>query len=227
MQPTYLPWAGYFHLMSEVKTFIFLDDVQFSKSSWQSRNRINNFGNVQWISLPIEHKGLQKINEVRIRTEAKWPKKHIQQLKSVYGKAPFYSDLEPIISFMAEQELGTLASINENLIKMIAGLLELECHFLNSSDVAVSDGRSERLLCLLKQCGAVSYLSPQGSRDYLEQDAVLNNKGVQVVYQSYIPEKYMQYRSSEWHSHLSIIDVVANIGIEEAKEYVRGVWNGL
>ncbi|WP_458576139.1 WbqC family protein [Aliamphritea spongicola] len=57
MQPTYLPWAGYFHLMSQVNFFVFLDDVQFSKSSWQSRNRINCFGDVQWISLPVTRQG--------------------------------------------------------------------------------------------------------------------------------------------------------------------------
>ena len=40
MQPTYLPWAGYFALMDSVDTFVILDSVQFSKRSWQQRNQI-------------------------------------------------------------------------------------------------------------------------------------------------------------------------------------------
>ena len=40
MQPTYLPWAGYFSLMKKVDTFVFLDSVQFERRSWQQRNRI-------------------------------------------------------------------------------------------------------------------------------------------------------------------------------------------
>ena len=40
MQPTYLPWAGYFNLIEETDAFVFLDDVQFSYQSWQQRNRI-------------------------------------------------------------------------------------------------------------------------------------------------------------------------------------------
>ena len=40
MQPTFLPWLGYFDLMDQVDTFIFLDNVQFEKQSWQQRNRI-------------------------------------------------------------------------------------------------------------------------------------------------------------------------------------------
>ena len=35
MQPTYLPWIGYFNLIKQADIFIILDDVQFSKQSWQ------------------------------------------------------------------------------------------------------------------------------------------------------------------------------------------------
>ena len=40
MQPTYLPWIGYFDLIDEADTFVFLDNVQFEKQSWQQRNRV-------------------------------------------------------------------------------------------------------------------------------------------------------------------------------------------
>ena len=39
MQPTYLPWAGYFGLMMASDIFIFLDNVQFEKRGWQQRNQ--------------------------------------------------------------------------------------------------------------------------------------------------------------------------------------------
>ena len=40
MQPTFLPWIGYFSLIDKVDEFIFLDNVQFDKRSWQQRNKI-------------------------------------------------------------------------------------------------------------------------------------------------------------------------------------------
>ena len=40
MQPNYLPYPGYFNLISSVDKFIILDTAQFEKQSWQSRNRI-------------------------------------------------------------------------------------------------------------------------------------------------------------------------------------------
>lgn len=39
MQPTFLPWMGYFSMMSKVDLFV-ADDVQLAKRSWQVRNRI-------------------------------------------------------------------------------------------------------------------------------------------------------------------------------------------
>ena len=51
MQPHYFPWAGYFNLISKVnETYVFLDDVQFSKNSWQSRNQILVNGKKKWIT---------------------------------------------------------------------------------------------------------------------------------------------------------------------------------
>ena len=38
MQPTFLPYVGFFALMDYVDEFVFLDNVQFDKRSWQQRN---------------------------------------------------------------------------------------------------------------------------------------------------------------------------------------------
>ena len=43
-QPTYLPWQGYFALIDYVDEFIFLENIQFNKRSWQQRNKIINNG---------------------------------------------------------------------------------------------------------------------------------------------------------------------------------------
>ena len=32
MQPTYLPWSGYFGLMQSVDVFVLLDSVQFARA---------------------------------------------------------------------------------------------------------------------------------------------------------------------------------------------------
>ena len=53
MQPTWLPWMGYFDLIDQVDQFVFLDTVQFSKKSWHCRNRVKTSHGSKWISLPV------------------------------------------------------------------------------------------------------------------------------------------------------------------------------
>ena len=66
LQPFYLPWAGYFGMIDAADTFVFADDVQFSKQSWQCRNKIKIDNNPIWLSVPVNTKFGQKINEVGI-----------------------------------------------------------------------------------------------------------------------------------------------------------------
>ena len=67
-QPTFLPYEGYFALISNVEKFIFLDNVQFDKRSWQQRNYLTINNKPKLITIPVLTKGKfnQKINEVLI-----------------------------------------------------------------------------------------------------------------------------------------------------------------
>ena len=40
LQPSYIPWRGYFHQIRNADVFIFYDDVSFDKDGWRNRNRI-------------------------------------------------------------------------------------------------------------------------------------------------------------------------------------------
>jgi len=56
MQPTFLPWVGYFAMLEMADVFIFLDDFQFSRQSFHQRNRLFVAeGKVGWVSLPTTH----------------------------------------------------------------------------------------------------------------------------------------------------------------------------
>ena len=47
MQPTFLPWVGYFAMLDRVDEFVFLDSVQFARRSWQQRNKIKTAHNLK------------------------------------------------------------------------------------------------------------------------------------------------------------------------------------
>ena len=56
MQPTYLPWTGYFKMILDSDLFIFLDDVQFETRCFQSRNKILVNKLPKLISVPVNRK---------------------------------------------------------------------------------------------------------------------------------------------------------------------------
>ena len=95
MQPTFLPWLGYFALMEQVDYFVLLDDVQLSKQSWQVRNRIKmNNDNKLWLSLPIKKNRLYtNINEVEISDDQRLINKILIPLNIIIQKMSIFSKL--------------------------------------------------------------------------------------------------------------------------------------
>ena len=89
MQPTYIPWCGYFALLDFVDFFVFLDSVQFAKRSWQQRNQIKTLDGPKWLSIPVISSGRyqQKIKDVERIEPASCANRHISILKQSYGSA--------------------------------------------------------------------------------------------------------------------------------------------
>ena len=67
MQPTFIPWSGYFNLISKSDSFIFLDDVEYSKGSWHNRNFLYINEEPVRITLPVKKTSNKTLlNEVLI-----------------------------------------------------------------------------------------------------------------------------------------------------------------
>ena len=97
MQPHYLPWPGYFNLMSKVDKYIFLDDVQFSKNSWQSRNQIIINNHKKWITIPTKKSSLKtNINNKLIDFSKNWQLKQSKTIIQAYSKHSYIKDYSNI-----------------------------------------------------------------------------------------------------------------------------------
>ena len=125
MQPTYLPWSGYFGLMHYVDIFVLLDSVQFERRSWQQRNKIQTDTGERFLTIPVIKKGRrdQLINEVIVDNTQEFKKKHIGLIKQFYSKAPFFKDnFEKIFNlnlynseFLHEITINSILSIRDLL----------------------------------------------------------------------------------------------------------------
>ena len=225
MQPHFLPWAGYFNLISKSDKFIFLDDAQFSKNNWHNRNRILNEEKVSWISVPIVSGKLnKKINETEIVNTIYWKKKMIKKIYSFYSKHPFRKDVELILTKIDQYNEKSLVNLNIKLIKFISNKIGLnKVEFLNSSDLNIEKNliRTEKIIKILQHVNASEYLTPEGSLEYLKEDKFKKRCSIKLNIRIFKIKTYKQHGSINFYDKLSILDLIANKGWRDCLEYVK------
>ncbi len=213
MQPTFLPWSGYFALMLQSEAFVFLDHVQFTKRSWQQRNQIKTSQGPQWITVPVFTKGAreQKISEVEIDQASGWAEKALRTIQQNYAKAPhFKSYSEPFFAILRKKE-PSLAQLNRELIEWFMAAFSIQIPLYSSSHLAV-DGTKAELLASVCECfGAQEYVSAIGSKEYIEESTAFSSKGIAVTYNRYQPTPYHQLHG-DFVPYLSALDLVFNEG---------------
>ena len=91
-QPTFLPYEGYFHLIDNVDKFIFLDNIQFDKRSWQQRNWLLIGKKEKLVSIPVISKNRfnQLISEVEIDYRNFDLKRFFLTIELNYKKTKFF-----------------------------------------------------------------------------------------------------------------------------------------
>lgn len=223
MQPTFLPWLGYFNLISKVDTFVFLDDVQLDKRSWQTRNRLFTGQTVNWVSCPIQKTSRDTlICDVDISQNTEWKNKLIKTITYNYAKTPFFNDCSELLSIVEHAPSDKLSLFNQHIISSISDLLGFNASFVKASSLHCDGKKSHHLLKICQSVNANHYLSPRGSQDYIEAEGILQNALHSVTYQDFRPTPYPQYHASGFVSHLSIVDAVANIGWKATKQHIVG-----
>lgn len=224
MQPTFLPWIGYFDLIDQSDVFVFLDSVQFEKQSWQQRNRVRSPNQLDWLTVPVYIKGRfgQTIGEVEIKTDI-FPDKQLKTLKQHYSKCDYFSEywqeLEAIL--LNAKKNKHLVDLNISLIRWLADLLGISSQYVLASDLKVEDRRSHRLVSILKSINADTYLSPRGSMEYLIEDRhIFANEELPIIFQSFTQPIYKQ-RYAPFESGASVIDMLFNEGASFTADLMR------
>jgi hypothetical protein len=223
MQPMYLPWAGYFNLIASVDKFYYLDDAQHERGTWQHRNRILLNGKAHYLSVPVRRAHLgQPVCEVKIdHIDIAWRRKHAETIRCAYLKAPHGKVLAPLGEIILDERNVGLADLNIAIIEHLCSMLDLGTPRERTAPLAITSPRSLKLVALCRRAGCDEYLSPQGARGYLSDDRFSELSEVRLTYQEFVPAPYAQHKTEEFVSHLSIIDVIAYLGIDGARSYVH------
>ncbi|QTL37259.1 WbqC family protein [Pseudoalteromonas viridis] len=220
MQPTYIPWMGYFDLIRSSDKFVFLDDVKLEKSSWHVRNRIRGaHGEImlsQVVATP-EGRMSSRINTTEFKPGNPWRRKHLKAIAMSYAKTPYYKAYYSELEHYILNGSHNLAEFNIGLIKLLMNLLKIDTPTIRMSELGDIPGAKDvRLRNLCLHLGANVYLSPAGARDYIEQEipgGEIAKAGVEVRYQHFEHPVYQQ-AYQPFISHLGVIDALFNLGQE-------------
>jgi len=224
VQSSYIPWKGYFDLIRAVDEFILLDEVQFTKRDWRSRNRIKTKDGVAWLTIPVESKGKydQRICDTVIAAPG-WGMRHWRTLSSAYARAGFFTTYAPAFeAFYSAPSSDRLSLVNRALIDAICCALGITTPIRWSTDYDARDGRNTRLIDLCAAAGATGYLSGPAARSYLDEPAFAA-AGIEVRFADYsgYPE-YPQLHPPFEHA-VSALDLLFCTG-PRALEYMKDVW---
>ena len=100
LQPSYIPWRGYFDQIRRADTFIFYDDVQYDKHGWRNRNQIKTASGKKWLTIPVHSAGVTggiPIKDVCIDWSKPWAETHLKSLTAAYSKAPCFKKYVPLL----------------------------------------------------------------------------------------------------------------------------------
>jgi len=223
MQPTWLPWIGYFDLIDQVDLFVFLDTVQYRRRSWQSRNVLKTRDGLRYLSIPVANTGRDK---TRIVDAVVRPTNHVEKwlrtIEQFYGRANAFRSHYPFIAehISSIRNGDKLADVNIAFILKAMSHLGITTETVRASDLQNFDGRVERLVNIAKHLNAETYVSPPGAASYLRDGRKsFQDSGLSLCFQRYDHPVYPQC-CGPFVGYVSIIDLLLNTG-ESAGSILR------
>lgn len=224
-QPNFFPWLGYFDKIYRADVFVFMDSVDYPKSSktmssWTNRVQLLINRHKTWVHCPIrrEH-GIQKICDVEIDDTQDWRKRLLRTIQFNYAKSPFYAVVMPFVEEWVNGKYRYIADYNIAVIKDISKMFHLTTKFVRQTDLLTEKHSTELLVEITKRVGCDTYLCGGGAGGY-QQDEMFPDNGLLLQYQNFVPYEYNQGRQ-EFVGGLSILDALFHQGIAGVEQSLK------
>lgn len=215
-QSQYLPWMPYFKKIHLSDVFVILDDVQFQKNGVQNRNMIRNKEGEFWITLPVNNRLEEKINEKRI-ANPQILRKHWKMIEQSYSKTANWKYYKEELFYIYSSEHRKLIDINEALLHFFLEKFQIKTQIKYSSEMDINGSKGDLVLKICKEVNADIYLSGLGSKNYLiGKDFSENN--INIQYLDSVSPNYQQINNT-FIPNLSALDFLMNAQNYEIENY--------
>jgi hypothetical protein len=221
MQPYIFPYVGYFQMIAAVDLFVFYDDVNFIKKGWIHRNRILMNDRDLLFTIPCENVSQNKrINETKIAPEPTEIKKLLATIEMSYKKAPYYSQVMPLVKLALANPPAYIHELAINSVKIFAEYIGLQCQFKSSSGSYDNEDlkKADRLVDICRQEKIVDYINAVGGQEIYTKE-YFHDRGIKLSFIKSKPVTYKQF-GDNFVPWLSIIDVAMFNDVPAIREFV-------
>lgn len=220
MQPYIFPYIGYYQLIYACDVFVFYDDVNFIKRGFVNRNNILVNGHAKRFTISLKDASQnKKINELFLLDKND---KLLKTISQSYRKAPYFSDVYPLIEDVLSTNDNNLAKVASRSVLTVFDYLGLtNCNeFIYSSDLNYNRELSaaEKLIDICSITSSDKYINSIGGRDLYQRED-FSKHGIEL---RFIKKKEFSYKqgSSEFVDNLSMIDVMMYNGKEQIVKFL-------
>lgn len=226
LQPTYLPYPGYFQIMDVVDEFYYMTDVQFSKPSWQMRNKIRtpfhhdkvhneNIG-WMWLTVPTFHASIgtpeRMLINTRIDNSKPWRQHHLTCISGFYAKSQWYEEYWLELENIYMKNWDLLVYLNIALIEWMKKRLGIDTPTFIEGELhydRVKD-KTQRLVNFCNAVGADLYLEPGGGAEFIDPK-IFEVNGIELRFLHYEPPQYIQLYE-DFVPYMSTLDMLFCLG---------------
>lgn len=209
-QPAFLPWLGLMSKIKESDIFVCLDNVQFSKNSFDNRNRIMVGEESRWLTIPVKTKGRFKnnpMNKVEI-ADMDFSNRHWTLLNNIYQNTANVAVFTSL-GLMYESKSTSLLHWQLASMDMLKKYLGVGTSTYYLSSLGLTGKSSDLILNICKHFKATEYLSGPRGADYLDLPKFKKNN---------IKVKFHHWDTNWW---LSSIHYLLRIGTERTVDVLR------
>ncbi len=224
MQPYFLPYIGYWQLLSVVDIFVILDDVNYIKRGFINRNSILLDGRPYRFSIPVKDASQNRlIMNTKLCFDDREKERFLSRIGYAYGKTTQFSQVYPIIDDIVNNDEVNLTEFIQYSLIAIARYLGITTEIVKSSvlDKDNSLTGQDRIIEICRHLKADTYINPTGGR-HLYDEASFNKEKMELFFLDTKHEKivYPQFDNT-FVGMLSIVDIMMFNPVETIQEFLK------
>lgn len=223
-QPNLFPWLGYFSKLKKADEFVFLDHVTSNPRTAIYPKRVQLIINKQdyWLTIPIKNKKdilFVPICEMEIDKPEKVADLHLKTIEQNYRKHTYFNEVMSLIEHFYKHPSPLITERNISTIKEINIKLGIKTLLHTSSKMNLQFNSTDLIIDICKKLGASTYLSGDGSGNYLKVEKFIP-ENISLSYMKFQHPEYEQKNNGTFYKGLSIIDCMMNIGIQKTFDII-------